>query len=574
MHVIAIGVDSETKHGKPITFQFYAPEIDVERITWLDGKEKQATKLFFQFLDSLPKTRDRHYILFGHNLAFDMISFFYDRYTRLREESIKNEKWYGWNVDLVYAHVRFANFKKGNMHVSLIDTGAYFMRKLSVLGDMVCPDLPKLEMPEGLGQKSFTHKDKLFCDYAMRDAVIAYHIGMKLLDFHNEMDVSLAVSAPHFASKVFRRSFLKKSIPLPSYKVVYSAMSAYHGGKNNLAERGLIKQKIYSIDIRSAYPHAMRSLPSFSNLDLYRTISGKGQPSSDLPPFGIYKISGFAKSCKWPILFDHSFKPIQGKEFKNIWTTGHELNEGIRSKELAITDLFGYFYDAEADTEPSPFAGYVDYFFKNKETAKDKIYREFFKLLLNSLYGKFIQTRNIAAIQNLEYNEDTGKISEDKLLLAGGLFNPFIAALITGHTRSVIHRLEHKYKALHTSTDGIMSRTKGKESAGLGGLSIEADADITIIFRNKLYIMYAKATAADKKDKKVLMSAVFKGYKIIKYALHGFHGTVQTLEMMYKTKTKEYEYVKVNKLRESISRGLQVNDFVSRSSKLNLPEDE
>lgn len=579
MHVIAIGADTETKHGEPISFQFYSEDTEEKEETILFLKSgRQASKTFFSYLDSLPNTRDRHYILFGHNLSFDFVSFFYDRHHRLREESIE-EEWYGWRVKIVYAAVRFAQFTKGKKHVTFIDTGAYFQRKLSDLAEMVCPNLPKLTAPKGLGEKDFTARDKQFVAYAMRDSVIAYHVGIKILAMHREMDVSIAVSAPHFASKVFRHTFLKNIIPLPPRKIVYAALSSYHGGKNNVTVAPGFYRNVYSIDIKSAYPAAMSTFPSFSNPKLYRAISGSGTPKTALPDFGIYRISGYARECKWPGLFDHAFKPLR-EDFSGIWVTGFELNSALSTGEVTLTETKGYFYDAPRDSAPSPFKNYVAEFFSRKDTAADKISREFNKLLLNSLYGKFIQTRNIGSFSDLVFDLDEKKIIEDANIIAGGLFNPFIASLITGHTRARIHQLEHKYKALHTSTDGIFTQMEpGKLQGGLGGLSIEAFGDL-LLFRNKLYIFYVDCTRDDLAEirrakregrkSKVLLSAIFPKRKIIKYALHGFHGDVHALEHIYKSGVREYQYTKVNKLRESLRRGLKVNDFVQKSATLNL----
>lgn len=591
MNVVSVGVDSETKRGKPISFQFFSSEAGLEDIIWIK-KPENATRSFCAYLDSLPRTGDRHYVFFGFNLAFDMVSFFYDRHAILRGESIK-AKWYGWSVEIVYAAVRFAVFRKGKKHVTLIDTAAYFSsppRPLADLAAIFCPDLPKLVAPEGLGQRDFGPKDKHFCAYAMRDAEIAYYIGLFLIERHREWDVSLAVSGPHFASKVFRRHFLKKTIPLPPRKIVYAALSSYHGGKNNITvEPGLYKN-VHALDIKSAYPHAMSIMPSFSDPALYFVMEGDYTPDS-VPPYGIYKISGTAKACKWPAVFNANFKPVSGY-FSSIWITGFELNEALRCKEVEIDSLYGYFYDAEADKEPSPFKSYVDEFYARKEGAKEKPQKEFNKLLMNALYGKFIQTRHVApGMGDIVYDMDEKKLLEDSSIMAGGLFNPFVATLITGHCRAQIHRLEHKYHALHTATDGIHTQKRTglpRNSANgkalpLGSLSIENSGDV-LILRNKLYIFYRGTTLEDRRSvadskangskPKVRLSTIYPAKTIIKYALHGFHGNIETLEKLWETGTRDYEYIKVNKLRESLRRKLQVNDFVTRRGSVRLLGDK
>jgi hypothetical protein len=450
----------------------------------------------------------------------------------------------------------------------IIDTAAYFPFRLEKLAELFCPELPKLRPPEGLGSKKFTIKDKDFIEYAMRDAEIAYYVGKQIATMHEEFNVPLCVSAPHLASRVFRKHFMDKTILLPPKKIVYSALASYHGGKNNLtAPKGFYKN-VYALDIRSAYPFAMAQFPSFTNKDLYHGLSGTGNPEKELPPYGIYKISGKAKECRYPILYNHGFKPVFG-DFEHVWTTGFELNEAMRAKEIELLNVEGYYYDADKDNEPSAFKKFVDHFFKLKDSAPDEIHRVFYKLILNSLYGKFIQTRSTSTMLDLSYEIDTKTLTMETDLVAGGLFNPFIATLITGHTRAYIHRLEHQYNALHTSTDGIFTQTKPMEKDGLGGLSIEAHGDL-LLFRNKLYIIYAPIEKTDRHNKNLIRSSIFSGKKVVKYALHGFHGKLAVLEKMYQKGVKEYDYIKCNKLRESLRRGLQVNKFESRTSKLNV----
>src|SRR5690606_31759333 len=116
---------------------------------------------------------------------------------------------------------------------------------------------------------------------------------------------------------------------------------------------------------------------------------------------------------------------------------------------------------------------------------------------------------------------DSGETMSASELTAGGMFHPFIASAITAHTRARIHRLEHRYKALHTATDGILTRDKKAkaEGKGLGALTLEAKDATALIVRNKLYVLYT-----NKPTPKTTPSAVFKGNHILNHALHGFQG--------------------------------------------------
>ena len=559
------GGDSETHNGPPISFQFYGEYAGKQTSVIVQAHTDTATKTFLDTVSKLPQHGYKTPItIYVHNLEFDLPSFFYDKKEKLLNEEFKF-KAHGWTIEGVYSNVCFCTLTKGGRVIRLIDSYAFFKTSLAKLADIICPHLPKLKAPNGLGEKWFSVEYKKFADYAMRDAEIAYHVGEYLQKMHEQFDVTQALSGPHFASRVFRRAYVQQVIPLPPRKIVYAALHSYHGGKNNLTVAPGWYPDMRVIDIISAYPWAMRMLPSFYHADLYKEIDGKGHPSEPLPYFGIYKIYGTVKDCPWPSLYTHDFKPLKG-EADGVWVTGPELNEALRMGEVQIDSLRGYYYDAKHDMSVSPFVEYIDTFFEKKDTAENPIMRLFYKVcLLNSLYGKFIQTRG--GTENITLVAEDGTWSNESILIAGGLFNPFIASLITGIVRARIHELEHEYKAIHTSTDGIFTLEKNvKESAGLGGLKIEAVGDVQIL-RNKVYIIYGNEPVDVEKPFK---SSVYADKYIIKYALHGFHGRVTDLERMALTGEAEYEYTKVNKLRESLKRGLVVNKFEKRKARLLL----
>lgn len=568
MEYVCIGADTETCDGDINCFQL---SHDGEKANVYFTRKARVERDFLETLDSFPRARDRQFVLWFHNLTFDLPMLLSTRHNILRNEEFDFDS-NGWNIKGVYGNLCFVTLRKGDKCVQILDTLAYFKTTLEKLGEIFCPNLPKLKTPKDIGAKFFTEKDHGFVAYAKRDSVICQIVGTRILEMHKRYGIPLSVSAPHMASRIFRRKFLQYPIPLPQRSVLYSALNSYHGGKNNFpVKRGLFKN-VSVVDIKSAYPFAMAQLPSFSNRDLYFEFHPVGKIKT-VPPFGIYKIDGLAKLTPWPIIYDHAFKPVYG-EFSGIWITGFELNQALKSALVEIENCFGYFYDSKADKLPSPFASYVEHFYKLKESAKDKGERDFFKLLLNSLYGKFIETRGASSLLNVSYDIDKNEVQFSLELIAGGLFNPFIATLITGHTRAYIHALEVQYRAIHTSTDGIMSQsTIGGTGNALGQYNVESKGPV-LLLRNKLYICYSsrKIDAAKDREGKPLRSKIYPQYWIKKYALHGFFADVHTLEKMVKNNVNEYEYVHVNKLRESFRRKLKVNRFQKSKRTLNLPE--
>jgi len=568
MEYVCIGADTETVDGDANCFQL---SHDGEDADVYFCRTSNIERHFLSVLDSFNRARDRQFILWFHNIAFDLPVIFSKRHSLFRNDEFSFDS-YGWNITGVYSHLCFVTLRKGDLCVQLLGTDSYFKTSLAKLAQEFCPHLPKLQTPKLIGKKYYTRKDHAFMEYAKRDAVICKVVGDRILGMHAQYEIPISVSAPHMASRIFRKKFVEHPIPLPSMSLLYSSLHSYHGGKNNFPVRRGLYKNVSCIDIKSAYPFAMAALPSFSNRDLYLQFHPK-IPVRRVPPFGVYKISGVAHLTPWPIIFDHGFKPRYG-EFENIWITGFELNQALQSRLVDITECWGYFYDAARDKIASPFRAYVEHFFKLKTLAKEKGPHGFNKLLMNSLYGKFIETRGGSSLLNVKYDIDKDTHEFSLAMKAGGLFNPFIATLITGHTRAYIHALELKFRAIHTSTDGIMTQEKfGGSSDALGGLSVEAFGNV-LLLRNKLYIIYTRKKSLAAKDKfgKPLRSKIYKTQWIQKYALHGFFADVHTLEKMVKTGANEYEFTKVNKLRESLRRKLKVNRFQKQKRKLNLPE--
>jgi hypothetical protein len=282
----------------------------------------------------------------------------------------------------------------------------------------------------------------------------------------------------------------------------------------------------------------MLHLPSFyqGSGEFYKVSRfEKGYP-------GIYRISGEVKKCIYPSIFDMRFKPVSGK-VKNIWTTSYELESALKHKEVKIDKIDGFIWFEKDRSLENPFKRYVYHFWELKnKTPKDDPYYLFYKTLLNSLYGKFIQ--------RTELIDEDGR----KIYVAGSLYNPFIATLVTGFVRAMIHDLEHRFHSIHTATDSIMTLKPISDKylgESIGSLKFETKGR-ALILRNKLYVIKNG-----------------KG-ETIKYALHGFRGSPEDLLRMYKNRNFSYEYEKMNRFRESMIQGLIPFIFEKKMATLNI----
>jgi hypothetical protein len=554
-----IGFDSETMQGPPITFQFYSE--DERRINdcVFIGEKKSAIGTFFKHLKKL---RPGYYRMYGHNLEFDMLSILWEVRADIRDGNI-NITHGDWEIKGRYSKPIFANITDGHRHIELVDSVLWFQTSLAKAAEIVCPELPKLVAPPGLGNTRYKPSDKTFVKYAMRDAEVAYFLGTAIERFHHELEVPPQISLASMAAAVFRLRYMRADIHQPPlYEWMVGAAASYHGGVNRIKPGAAPAwhKGVTALDVSSAYPDALHEFPDFSDSSGYKQFRPRETGRiKRVPNHGIYRINGRASECNWPAIFDHDFEPIE-KAFKDTWVCGYEVNEALRTDEIKITGIKGYHYDARSKAY-SPFKAFVEEFYRLKSEATDPTMRYMYKILLNALTGKFIQT-------SPDYTLVDGKLV--KINRAGGLYHPFVASLTTGHTRAHVHQIEHKYEAIHTATDGIFApgHHKGAAKKELGAVVSEGYGDLAL-FRSKLYIFYTGEATKDSYE-----SQAFAGRHILKCARHGFQGTVGNLEKMLVSKDRKYKVNKPLKLKTALKKGEPPNKFVVMERNLrNIDED-
>lgn len=549
-----LGFDSETLQGPPITLQFYGGR-NVGRFNGciFIGKRRAMDV----FLKQLKKLRPGHYRMYGHNLEFDMLSALWEQRAKMRDGNIDLRAG-DWEIHGRYSKPVFANFNDGERYIELVDSMLWFQTSLEKAGALVCPDLPKLPRPVGLGEVLFKSTDDDFVEYAMRDAIVAYHLGIAIERFHEELDVEPQISLASMAASAFRRHYMRSDMYQPPlYEWMAGSAASYHGGVNRVRPNAspAWHTNVSALDLSSAYSTAWTHLPAFSDQAGYKAYKSKNPRSvRSVDDIGVYCISGTAAACDWPALFDHNFKPLKGR-FADTWVTGFELNQALKTDEVKLTKLKGVLYDRDCEDGYSPFNAFAQHFYRMKAEAKEPIIRYMNKIVLNAPTGKLIQT-------SPDFTLIDGKLV--KIKRAGGLYHPFAASLTTGHTRSTMHIHEHEYEALHTATDGIFApgchRSKTKKQ--LGALVVEGHGDLAL-FRNKLYIFYTNEESED-----TYPSSVFEGKHILKCARHGFQGRVVDLEQMLVSTLREYKTNKPLKLKTAIKRKEPPNKFVIEGRKV------
>src|SRR3990167_5450722 len=551
------GADVETCNGKPITLQVYGDGIPEPVIYWVNKNNILDVFLEVFHVACYAKVVN---IVYFHNLQFDLSCILY-RYhknflntTRLKI-NYKSKTLGLVKIDAIIGKLWFAKVHyQDNKKLLIYDTLAFIHGSLKHLAEQLKLPHKKLPTPENIVKINYNKTDTAFIEYAKNDAVVCYDLACWIIEQHKKFNIRICVSASQFSMRVFRHFFIKPGEVIqfpPNYR---KSILSYHGGKNGYYFKGVsVVEKCYEIDIRSAYPYALWSLPQF--IKGYFSYVTKFCPGL----CGIYAVSGKAVDCKYTVIYDHGFKPVKGI-FKEIYLTNFEIEEGLRTGELQITDIHGCIWQPDKTYMHNPFKEYVEKFYELKENSKTFSEKQLYKILLNSLYGKLVQTIDVTSEiidDDPEFiiTDEDGRIEIEESFhehhyRAGGMFNPFLASLVTGFVRAYLHRLEHRYEAIHSSTDSIKTVLPVEETGGLGGLKNELCGKC-VILRNKLYLHY------DENE------------KLKKYALHGFLGTPAQLKNLYEKKINKYAVneftgVRLMKVRSAVLQGkipfMQVHD--------------
>lgn len=516
--------------------------------------KKQGAKnlgLFFSICDSNTK----RVFASAHNASFDIGALLgNDVYPLMRGEEVN-----GWKGKLVDGNTCFAILKNKALKktLTIADSLAWFKGSLKTVAEKYFgKTLQKLERPEFLGKrppktkKEFDH----FVEYAEQDAIIQLELTKKIHSYASEGNVKTCLTPAQLAGRVFQKTYLKDRLFLPNHRLLTLIARAYHGAQFTAFGRGFF-EKVYYYDINSLYPYAAINTPlNFSNSELtkmsledvengmvgfvaakFRFRDSEGYPN--LPQYRL--IRGFRK-----MVF-----PLEGYTY----TTSEEVKAALK-KNVEIVGWKGYGWHPKEQDIHHALASFMQDIYDKKATLDEREdldpeefdLRQYYKLLLNSLIGKFCQRNRLWP---------SGKE------IAGGLFKPDFGALILSKSRVVINDLISKHGAIYSDTDALMTKKKLETGTGIGQLKNELGknkrGDLVSI-RSKLYF-------------------VTEDDHVLKCARHGFRKPSQDvfkdlLDRRQKTYVK-YSVNRLIRLKEAYRRHRLPRREISQTFKIMLRDD-
>lgn len=231
------------------------------------------------------------------------------------------------------------------------------------------------------------------------------------------------------------------------YEIQELAYKTYYGGRFEIFFKGALED-IYHYDINSAYPYAMALLPNMKT-GVWKEI--KDLKDLNTTKIGVYRIKvkvNEEKLCPFLFRKENGSVMVPNGEF-TTWTTSFELDVALKYYDIEILNIYGYEY---TEKEKCEFQDLVIKWYGERVAQKDEGQKYIYKVLINSLYGKFAQRK-----------------PEPK-----NLFNPVMASLITGKCRAMLLEAakDNKNDIVMFATDGVFSKkplkldTSGKKVLG------------------------------------------------------------------------------------------------------------
>lgn len=524
-------------------------------------------------------TNNRKVFLIAHNISYDLL--IVNTYYYLPQHNWKLDNFWeengahisSWVIPKKYKN-KSGDEKEGILKkIVCIDNMNYFKSSLRQLGKDIGHDKGEVDF------KTATKEElSFYCKNDVQVMLIAWQEWLKFHKSYNMGKFGMTIAGQSF--NTFKHRFMPCDIFIHDNEESYQLeRSGYYGGRCEVFRIGEIKDKTYILDVNSMYPAVMES-------EYYPTSLAAYMENITIEEITIIINKGYLVTCECEIETDKRIFPFRFNK-KLVFPVGKftttlntpEVIEGIKKGYIKKVKKISVYNKSKIFTE------YVLLFFNERLKAKKNnngVYILFFKLLLNSLYGKFGQTvtgwDKIGDTEELnpkkwtEYDMDTGERLNYRRF--GGIiqvsqkevhesFDSFPA--ISGHVTSYARMKLYQYMEIvgfenlfYCDTDSLFVNETGYQnikSAGcldeniLGMLKLEETCQGGIIYGAKDYKFGKKTkTKGIKKDSKVIeqigKQITVEQWKWKKTASLIADGDIQTYKMVKQKKTLKREYTK------------------------------
>lgn len=286
----------------------------------------------------------------------------------------------------------------------------------------------------------------------------------------------------------------------------------YFGGRCQAFETGVIKRPVKVFDVNSMYPDTMRRMKHPVGLQ-YDIVKKVGPQTA----FVVWRGDNFG-AVPVRTKTGLSFNQESGEFYSSI----HEFNAGLETGSIRPHKIMGAFDFEQMIT----FEAFVDFYYHSRLRAKeigDKFHDIFYKLILNSSYGK--QAQNPLDFKEWHLTpadelmpepwsieiETMGYILWTKPTINGKFYNVACAASITGGARSQLLRgIKNATNPIYCDTDSIICDDLSGvmiDDKELGAWKLEAEGDMIAVAGRKLYAVFQAGECIKKAHKGARLTA-------------------------------------------------------------------
>jgi hypothetical protein len=348
---------------------------------------------FIELLE-LFKSKYKNIIMIAHNLSYDLslIGFL--------DIIFKNPEFLGMSRKSYFiGNVSYIKYANKNYSLTFLDSFNFFktsLRKISEnMGNKKYTSEEEYKYNPEKWNKYLEANKKELCD---SDTKILYDFIVKMTENKN---IIWGISGAGSSFNTFISKYLDIVIDLKDFNQI--ALLSYRGGRNEIYDLNKYKDVI-DLDINSLYPLVMRShkysykfKKLYYNPDINYIIENIKSEKYNY----LINIDYDVDCVRNPILSRIGNKLIEVNKNDGQWITGRELlylYKFTNIKYIKLNDVYE-FYNTDL------FTKYVDDFYKLKQNSKG-IEREFYKLMLNSLYGKLGQNKSFSEFKMISQIED------------------------------------------------------------------------------------------------------------------------------------------------------------------------
>lgn len=465
---------------KPEYFRFTSA---LEFWTWVEEHARKKTTLY----------------LFCHNTNFDLPVL----------DIFNNLPSMGWKLTraIIDAPPTMLTFRKGTMTLKVFDTLNYWRTSLEELGKQV--GCHKMSYPAEDASEDYWN------EYGKQDVNVIMEACLRWWAFLNSNDMgNFAPTLAGQSLNTYRHRFMPARIAVHSNEdVLRLERASYHGGRTEAFRIGEFHGDLHMVDVTSMYPYVMQLHLYPARLAFYQEQPSPAVLQNYLPNMPCVAlchirtdepIYGVPHNGKLVFPVGEFVTALAGPEVGEALVRGHLL--GVhRVAFYEPEDLFGAFVKEIWQLRLAALA------------AGDHVLATFYKLLMNSLYGKFGQNGMVweeqeripdlscAAWQDLD--AETGIVTKYRRM--GGLVQalannpesrescPIIASYVTSYARLYLWKLietagrNHVY---YCDTDSLIVDATGLDNLQpfmgereLGKLKIEASSNDLVIHGSKDY---------------------------------------------------------------------------------------